>query len=360
MAVQHAYTEPGTYNVKLKVKDSDNNESEQTKQIIILPAANPLPFIRRSKAMALAPDTVQFDGADSVPPAEKAIVSWEWDFGDGVTGSETTDTGLTRVPVNYPVGPQGPTGTAGADSNVPGPTGPTGWTGAQGIDGSASSTGATGPQGEQGAQGELGETGETGATGPAGQDGATGPTGWTGYTGDAGDIGPTGPTGNAGAQGATGSAGPTGYTGYTGYTGASGGGGGQLILLLSTDGANVTWTNMPSAATFLFGSHRHVGLVDLSGYTQCRFIVNKQGTAGVAGSKFILRYYTSFSTTVADYLDIGTGEVSVAVNTTNSVLSTAWIDLAAGAKADVFVAVIGSGGNGTIDPIFGSVSAQFK
>jgi hypothetical protein len=117
---------------------------------------------------------------------------------------------------------------------------------------------------------------------------------------------------------------------------------------------------MPLAATFMFGGHRHVVKVDLTNYTQCRLVVNKQGTAGAAASKFILRYRTAFSVTVGDYSDIGTGEVSVATNTTNNVLSTAWINLATGAKADVFVCVVGSGGDGAVDPVFGSVIAQFK
>jgi hypothetical protein len=117
---------------------------------------------------------------------------------------------------------------------------------------------------------------------------------------------------------------------------------------------------MPLAATFMFGGHRHVVKVDLTNYTQCRLVVNKQGTAGAAASKFILRYRTAFSATVGDYSNIGTGEVSVAVNTTNNVLVSNWVDLAAGAKADVFVAIIGSGGDGAVDPVFGSVIAQFK
>jgi hypothetical protein len=117
---------------------------------------------------------------------------------------------------------------------------------------------------------------------------------------------------------------------------------------------------MPLAATFMFGGHRHVTRADLTNATQCRLIVNKQGTAGAANSKFILRYRTAFSTTVGDYSDIGTSEVSVAVNTTNTVIVSSWIDLATGAKADVFVCVVGSGGDGAIDPGFGSVIAQFK
>jgi len=73
-----------------------------------------------------------------------------------------------------------------------------------------------------------------------------------------------------------------------------------------------------------------------------------------------LKYNTVFSTTVGNYLDIGTSEVGVAVNTTNTVIVSNWIDLAAGAKADVFLAIAGSGGDGVLDPLFGRISAQFK
>jgi hypothetical protein len=117
---------------------------------------------------------------------------------------------------------------------------------------------------------------------------------------------------------------------------------------------------MPAAVTFWNGSYRHISKNDLTNFTQCRLIVNKQGTAGNAGAKLILRYRTAFSATVGDYSDIGTSEVSVAVNTTNTVLASNWINLAEGAKADVFVCLAGSGGNGVLDPIFGIITAQFK
>ena len=242
-----------------------------------------------------------------------------------------------------PTGPQGDTGDtgpAGADSTVTGPTGPKGDTGDTGPTGAASTvTGPTGPQGDTGPQGETGDTGA------AGVDGATGPTGPQGV-GATGDTGPKGDTGDAGATGPTGPAGSAGSS--------------QMTLPLEVDGAGITWTNMPSAETFFAGSHRHVLKADLSGYTQCRLIVNKQGTSGAANSKLILRYRTAFSTTVGNFSDIGTSEVSVAVNTTNNVLASNWIDLAAGAKADVYVCVVGSGGDGALDPIFGQISAQFK
>jgi hypothetical protein len=143
---------------------------------------------------------------------------------------------------------------------------------------------------------------------------------------------------------------------------AGGGGGGRYIQLdiHAEADANATWTNMPAAETFLFGNWRHVHKVDLSDSTQGRLVVTKLGTAGNTGAKMILRYSTTFSTSVGNYSDVGTSEISVGVDTTNTVLDSGWVNLASGAKADIFLAVIGSGGNGVLDPIFGNISAQFK
>lgn len=121
-----------------------------------------------------------------------------------------------------------------------------------------------------------------------------------------------------------------------------------------------TWTNMPLALTFANGALRMVQKVDLTNYADVRFRVFKAATAGAAASKLILRYITAINTTAANWLDIGTSEVSVATNVQNTFLDTGWIALVAGAKADVFITVLGSGGDGAIDPIFGSVVAEFR
>jgi hypothetical protein len=148
--------------------------------------------------------------------------------------------------------------------------------------------------------------------------------------------------------------------GQTSLHSHAGGGSGQLIVPIVSDNAAVTWTNMPVALTFWSGSYRHITKVDLTNYTQVRLIVNKQTTAGAAASKLILRYRTAFSTTVGDYSDIGTSEVSVAVNVLNTVLASNWINLATGAKADIFLSLVGSGGDGALDPAFGQIFAQFR
>ena len=120
--------------------------------------------------------------------------------------------------------------------------------------------------------------------------------------------------------------------------------------------AAATFTNMPAGDTFLFSSHRHVILLDLEGMTQIRLKVNKQATAGAASAKLIIRFSPTFSTTVGNYQDIGTSEVSVAINTTNAYLDSGWIDIKEEAKTDVYVAIVGNGGDGILAPQFGNIS----
>lgn len=144
------------------------------------------------------------------------------------------------------------------------------------------------------------------------------------------------------------------------HTHAGGSGAGQLTVTFAADGAALALTNQAVALQFLANSHRFATKADLSGYTQVRLIVNKQATAGAAASKIILRYVTAFDVTPANWLNIGASEVSCAINVQNSVLVTSWINLAAGAKADVFVCPLMSGGDAALDPALGHVAAQFK
>lgn len=135
----------------------------------------------------------------------------------------------------------------------------------------------------------------------------------------------------------------------------------MLVVPFIIDAAAFAWTNMPSADTLLNGSHRHVLRVDLTNFTQVRLVVNKQSVAGGATSKIRLGFAATFQTTPAGYAAIGTSEVAASpLNVQNAIVASAWIDLVAGAKADVFLALIGSGGDGALDPTFGSIVAQFK
>jgi hypothetical protein len=123
-----------------------------------------------------------------------------------------------------------------------------------------------------------------------------------------------------------------------------------------------TWLTMPSALTFFDNSTGYVTQADLTAYNQVRLIVNKQGTAGAASSKIILRYQLTSGApfTASSYSDIGTSEVSVAVNVTNNILITSWIDMATAAKDDVWVTILGIDGDGTVSPQFGNIYAEFR
>lgn len=135
-----------------------------------------------------------------------------------------------------------------------------------------------------------------------------------------------------------------------------------LLVTLFTGTGNV-WTNMPASLQFINGSvgYRSAFKLDLDDFTQVRFRVSKGATAGATGSKLILRYHTSLSTSASDYSDIGTSEVSVAVDVGAGVLDTGWVNLAAGAIAtNRFIVIVGSGGDGTIDPDYGTITAEFQ
>lgn len=133
------------------------------------------------------------------------------------------------------------------------------------------------------------------------------------------------------------------------------------LTIHSNAAAVSTFTNMPAADAFLFSSHRHVVLVDVTGMTYVRLKVNKQATAGAAGAKLILRYSPTFSTAVGNYVDIGINEVSVAIDVVNQYLDSDWIELDQTALGcgDIYIAVIGNGGNGTTDPTFGNIGVSF-
>ncbi len=141
----------------------------------------------------------------------------------------------------------------------------------------------------------------------------------------------------------------------------AGGGAAQLVVPLTT--AATTWTNM-SAAVSWFGTasgYDYIQKVDLTNFTRVRFLVNKKATAGAVGSKIILRYHTVFTSTAATPVDVGVSEVSNPCDGAgNALLDSGWIDLATGAKADIFLCLVGTGGDGALDPTFGSIVAQFK
>jgi len=124
----------------------------------------------------------------------------------------------------------------------------------------------------------------------------------------------------------------------------------------------VTWTNMPAAVTFLGGlpAATLTRLMPLGSFTQVRFVLQTGTVAGAAGSKILLRYRSAFSVTASDYLLMGATEVECGIASTGTGVDSGWINLVAGAIGDVYVTVLGSGGDGGADPVIGLQTVFFR
>ncbi|WP_298715538.1 PKD domain-containing protein [uncultured Chitinophaga sp.] len=78
-----SYTSPGTYTVKLTVKDASGATS--TAQETVTVWALPKPDFTASPAKGCIPFDVTF--TDKSDPSNGTISTWSWDFGDGTTGT---------------------------------------------------------------------------------------------------------------------------------------------------------------------------------------------------------------------------------------------------------------------------------
>ena len=125
-------------------------------------------------------------------------------------------------------------------------------------------------------------------------------------------------------------------------------------------GANFAMTNATLAERFAGNSSRAIFMVDLEGYSQVRMRANKQ-VVGTAGSLFRAKYYTSYSTTVGNYLQLGaSSQVEFSIAATGYA-DTGWVDLATAAKINgCFICFTESGGDGVADPALGATDILFR
>ncbi len=89
LVVNHVYQNPGTYTVLLTLVNDLGQTNTASQQVAIqaAPAANqpPQPAIQASAASVVAGDTINLDASGTA--AGSPIASYDWDFGDGNTGS---------------------------------------------------------------------------------------------------------------------------------------------------------------------------------------------------------------------------------------------------------------------------------
>jgi hypothetical protein len=123
-------------------------------------------------------------------------------------------------------------------------------------------------------------------------------------------------------------------------------------------GAPITLNNVPSAVQFFNNSNSYITRVDMAGKKRAR-LIGRVTTAATGGTQVRVRYRTIFSTTASDYLQMGASEIQIPIGS-NGVFESAWINLVAGAQADVLVALQTIGGDGNTDPVVSQIHLEIE
>lgn len=128
----------------------------------------------------------------------------------------------------------------------------------------------------------------------------------------------------------------------------------KLTWTVISDTAGVTWLAQPAATTELLGLTQFRTKLDLSGYDEVRLnaIV---ATVGLSGSTLSVQYAEDCSS----WADISATNPTVALDAT-SMKTSVWQKLAANAKDDVCLRIVGTGGNGILNPVFNSLNVQLR
>jgi hypothetical protein len=124
----------------------------------------------------------------------------------------------------------------------------------------------------------------------------------------------------------------------------------------------LTWANKPAALTELDGNVDHRVVLDLTDMTEWRLVDRSNDSAGTAACVLGVQYSTDSGTTWQG-LDNGiVGSLSTATNSCDVLgyYITAWSPLNVTSQADVFLRVAGQGGDGVLDPDFGTIQLQFR
>lgn len=125
---------------------------------------------------------------------------------------------------------------------------------------------------------------------------------------------------------------------------------------LTFNAATATWAAQPAALTEFLGLTDRRNKFDLTNYSQARLIANVE-VIGAAGATLRGEFSTTDGGTYAA-LDNSTGP-NVSLATAGTIVSS-FVSLTAAAKADVFLRIVGVGGDGATSPQIGLVALQFK
>jgi hypothetical protein len=130
----------------------------------------------------------------------------------------------------------------------------------------------------------------------------------------------------------------------------------SINITFHAGGSAVSWSSQPVALTEFLGDIIHRLKIDLTNlFTQARLLVNV-AAAGDTNAELRAQYSTDQSSWY--YLDDLAGP-RVSLKGTGLEVSS-WIDLCDGAKADVFLRLVGINGDGSESPRFGLIAVQLR
>jgi PKD repeat protein len=103
-AISHSFVRSGTFIVTLTVTDGRGATATSSKPVVVAPPAVPTAVdFTVSPSNPGTNQTIFFNASASRAAAGRTLVSYEWDFGKGTTGSGVTVTKLYETPGTYTV-----------------------------------------------------------------------------------------------------------------------------------------------------------------------------------------------------------------------------------------------------------------
>jgi PKD repeat protein len=85
--VNHEFEVPGTFIVRLTIKDALGRSASTSQSVTVVPGVNPIAVFTFSPAQPVVNQRVHFNASQSTPAPGGSIESYRWDFGDGSSGS---------------------------------------------------------------------------------------------------------------------------------------------------------------------------------------------------------------------------------------------------------------------------------
>lgn len=136
----------------------------------------------------------------------------------------------------------------------------------------------------------------------------------------------------------------------------------QVFTVHADAGANFIMANATQAERFAGNTTRHLFVANLAGYTQVRLIANKMtGSASANTPQFVAKYYTSYNTTVGNFLALTASSELVVSMAATGYFDSGWVNLVAGAKIDgACIGFTELGGDGAADPALGYTAIMFR